>query len=157
MGHRGCCNTAVRPIPRSRFQLLWNRCLSVCLSCSIFFFLKAVMSLWSSCFAAPLSLQKTINGVSCLGKRFICSSNTSAQNPGFLFTHLSEPKSSPPTPPFVHFHSLKHTLNVFSRKSPFLSDKAQVIQPLMWFFFLTKATCSEPSWGEGGGTSFKVK
>lgn len=60
-----------------------------------------------------------------LQQQHLCS------EPGFLFAHPSEPESSPPTPPFVHLHSPKHTLNVFSRKSPLLSEKAQVIQPLM--------------------------
>lgn len=77
---------------------------------------------------------KTLTLVS-LSIALLCSSNTSAQIAGFaLITHPSHAKSFPGThhlPPLVHFPQPKHTLHVFSRESTFLSDKAQVIQPLM--------------------------
>lgn len=114
MGHSADCDTsaAVGLIPHSQFQLLWNRCLSVRLSCSpppppFFFSLKLGCLCWnrgcmceslqSSCFAAPLSLYKTLTWTSRVGKRVPqhpCSRSR--------VLVLSIKAKAPPPP---HFHS----------------------------------------------------
>lgn len=82
MGHSADCDTsaAVGLIPRSQFQLLWNRCLSARLNCTLppFFSLNLGCFCWnkgcmseslrSSCFAAPLSLYKTLTWACRVGK-----------------------------------------------------------------------------------------
>lgn len=72
------CNTAVRPIPRSRFQLLWNRCLSVCLSCSFFFSQSCDVALIFMLCCSPQSTENSKQSLSSwqalhLQQQHLCS------------------------------------------------------------------------------------
>lgn len=120
------------------------------------------VSLWSSCFAAPLSLYKTLTWVSRVGRRSLCSGKQQhlCSDSRLLVypsitakTFPTKTPPPPPPPPFVHFHSPN------TRSTSFPASRTK----LKWFSrwcnssSLQRQHVLKPDRGEKKKNSFKVK